>query len=131
MKTGPGYVDGTYNNVTTFPVPSVNSRNIEGSGLTLNITISGGEITSATIVSAGTGYREGDVVGITTSESGGSGGDTFITIGSVGTPDTLFLGNVIGEALTTPNTIYEIPPTGPIIDTNYAANGNSVVTTDF
>ena len=47
-----------------------------GTGLTLTTTVVGGAITAATIVAAGTGYRQGDIVTV----SGGTAGEFTINV---------------------------------------------------
>ena len=55
---GSGLVDGPYTGVATTAVTGT------GSGMTVDITISGGAVTAAAINSAGSGYRNGDTVSI-------------------------------------------------------------------
>jgi len=96
--SGSNYV--TDSNVSTFNIIG------NGSGLTLDITASSGEITAATIVNPGTGYAIGDVVGIVTSSvSSNSGRNATITItGNNNGVDTLYLSNVQGNSFTTDGT---------------------------
>tara|TARA_Y100000992_G_scaffold302647_1_gene277931 strand:+ start:1617 stop:8993 length:7377 start_codon:yes stop_codon:yes gene_type:complete len=79
------------NPVSTFAITG------QGSGLTLNLTASSGEVTGATPVAKGNGYQVGDVVGIVTSTvgtKGGQGEGAQITVGSIDSIDTLFLTNI-------------------------------------
>ena len=90
---GVGFIDGTYNNVTVYPLDST------GSAAELTVTISGNTITNAVVSDGGSGYRVGDTVGVTTSEVGGAGGDAVLTIDSIIDTDTLYLTNVDGEKM--------------------------------
>ena len=118
-----GYIVGTGCSVSSVGVTTAGSNYVSdtnvstyniignGSGLTLNITASGGAITAASIVSAGNGYAVGDVVGIVTSSvSSNSGRDARITVtGNNNGIDTLYLSNVQGESFTadgTANLVY-------------------------
>jgi hypothetical protein len=96
--SGSNYV--TDSNVSTYNIIG------SGSGLTLNITATSGEITVATIVNPGNGYAVGDVVGIVTSSvSSNSGRNATITVtGNNGGIDTLYLSNVQGESFTSDGT---------------------------
>ena len=55
---GSGLTNGTSTGVATTAITGT------GSGMTVDITISGGAVTAATINAAGTGYRNGDTVSI-------------------------------------------------------------------
>jgi|694.fasta_scaffold02943_10 hypothetical protein len=96
-----GITTGGFNYVTSSPVSTYNI-NGNGSGLTLNITASGGLITNATIANPGNGYAIGDIVGIVTSSvTSSSGRDARITItGNNNGIDTLYLSNVQGNSFT-------------------------------
>jgi hypothetical protein len=100
-----GITTGGFNYVTDTSVSTFNVIG-NGSGLTLNITASAGQITNVTIVNPGRGYAVGDVVGIVTSSvSSNSGRDARITItGNNGGIDTLYLNNVQGNSFTTDGT---------------------------
>ena len=87
------FIDGLYTNVTVYPLDS------SGVGAELNVTISAGTVASASVATGGSGYRVGDIVGITTADVGSSGGDSVLTIDSIGDTDTLFLTNVLGEKM--------------------------------
>ena len=110
-----GYIVGTGSSVSQVGITtggsnyvtdtSVQTYNIigSGSGLTLNVSASGGVITGiATVVNPGNGYAIGDVVGIVTSSvSSNTGKDARITIGAIGSSlDTLYLSNVQGQSFT-------------------------------
>ena len=98
--------DGTnYNTSTSVETYNINGN---GSGLTLDITVNGvGAITDIVVNSPGSGYKIGDVVGIVTSTSGGSGYGAEISINSIVSYDTIFVTNVQGEDFTpTANLLY-------------------------
>ncbi|AIX23311.1 virion structural protein [Synechococcus phage ACG-2014f] len=90
---GVGFIDGSYSSVTVYPITS------SGSGAELNVTISGNVITAATVTTGGSGYRVGDTIGITTADVGAAGGDSVLTLDTIGDTDTLFLTNVQGEKM--------------------------------
>jgi hypothetical protein len=97
-----GITTGGSNYVTDTSIQTYNITG-SGSGLTLNISASGGVITGiATVVNPGNGYAIGDVVGIVTSSvSSNTGKDARITIGAIGSSlDTLYLSNVQGQSFT-------------------------------
>lgn len=94
---GKNYVSDS--NVSTFNITG------NGSGLTLNISVTDGVISGTpTIVSTGSGYAVGDVVGIVTSTVGtgsGTGSGAVITItGNGNSIDTLYLTGVQAEDFT-------------------------------
>ena len=93
LDSGSNYIDGTYNNVNATTLSS------SGDGLTANVTVSGGVISNVVVNSGGSGYRVGDVVGLSTAQLGASGGDSIITISTIGNTDTLFLTQVVGEVM--------------------------------
>ena len=98
---GIGYSDGNYNNVNLTSIVT------SGINATADIIIVGGQIDSLTINRPGTGYRFGDTLGITTSQVGGAGGDSIITVNDIGDTDTIFLTNVIGEEINITDSLNE------------------------
>lgn len=58
-NAGTGLVDGTPTAVTTTAITGA------GTGLTVDLTISGGEVTVATVDAGGDGYSVGDTVSVT------------------------------------------------------------------
>lgn len=107
------------------PSNPVDTFNItgDGSGLTMNITVSAGQsaVTGATIVSPGTGYRVGDVVGIVTSSTSGGGQGVRIGINSINGIDTLYLTDVQSAEFDTTsgtNKLQYHHDAGSIINTN-------------
>ena len=99
----PGIETGGSNyGVPTNPVSTYNISG-DGSGLTLTATVGMGisAITGVSIASSGRGYKVGDVVGIVTADTGGSGSGVRIGINSLGGIDTLYLTNVQAEEFDT------------------------------
>jgi len=92
--TGSNYAGSSQSNVETFPITG------SGSGLILNLTISSGSVTGATVAQPGNGYSVGDVVGLVTSTAGNKGTGANVTITGITGLDTLYLDNVQGESFT-------------------------------
>lgn len=78
LAGGTGYTDGSY--------PALALSGGAGTGATANVTISGGIVTVATIVSGGSGYLIGDVLTNTSSTIGAGG----ILTGSITAPGSLY-----------------------------------------
>ena len=75
---GSGYVNATYTGV-----PLINGV---GSGATADIIVSGGAVTTVTLVAAGTNYAIGDVLTASDNDLGGGGGSGFtITVTAINT----------------------------------------------
>ena len=89
--TGTGYSAGTYTGVNFF------SEDGNGSGATGVVTVSSsGEISQVSIANSGTGYIEGESLGIITSSIfKGTGG--LISVGAITGYDTLYTTNVNGQ----------------------------------
>ena len=119
---GIGFVDGSYTDVELYPLDTF------GEGATANVTISSGSITSISLNQAGTGYRVGDTVGLVTADAGESGGDSLITIDTIGQTDTLFLTNTLGQSILAPDAIklYDAS-TNTLTDVGASASGASAV----
>ena len=88
-------------------------------------------ITGVSIASSGRGYKVGDVVGIVTADTGGSGSGVRIGINSLGGIDTLYLTNVQAEEFdtTTGTDVTYHHALGSVIDTgldvtSYDATGS-------
>ena len=75
---GSTYTNGTYYNVAT-----INSSSINGSGATVNVTVSGNTVTSVTLVSGGTGYSVGDVLTVSSALIGGTGTGFTINVATL------------------------------------------------
>ena len=96
---GSGYTDGYYTNVAA--IGGV------GDGALLNITVSGGIVTAASLAYGGSGYNEGNTLGATI---GTSGSGFAVTIATVNNPtgtswlgdnfDSVLLNGVLAEAAT-------------------------------
>ena len=117
---GIAYIDGSYADVELYPVSS------RGFGAKASVTISGGEVSTVTITTAGTGYKVGDTVGIVTNDAGGAGGDSLITIDGIGQTDTLFLTNCSGEEMVPPD-IIKVFDNGTLFDTGIDVQATSIV----
>jgi hypothetical protein len=72
---GSGYTDGNYENV------SLNGGS--GSGAIADITVSGGAITVCTIKNGGSYYVTGNILGVDSSDVGGTGGGFSVVVNSV------------------------------------------------
>ena len=72
---GLGYTNGTYSNVAL--------TGGSGTGATANFVITGGIVTSVTIVNAGNNYRTGDVLGVLPVSVGGTGTGFAATVTSL------------------------------------------------
>ena len=118
---GVGFIDDTYTNIPTYTLDS------EGQGLTLDVTTSGNTITSATINTAGTGYKVGDTVGLVTSSVGFAGGDAIITIDTIGAIDTLFLTNASGESMLQTDDIKVVNPVTQALEDTGLEGAGSIV----
>jgi len=82
-------------NISTYTITG------NGSGLTLNITQTGGVVTGISVATGGSGYALGDVVGIVTSSAGSTGLGAKLTISdNGGKVDTLYLSSVQGQSFT-------------------------------
>jgi hypothetical protein len=72
---GSGYVNGNY-----AAVPLINGS---GTGATANITVTGGAVTTCTIVGIGVGYLPGDVLSAYNTYLGGTGAGFSVTVSTV------------------------------------------------
>jgi hypothetical protein len=89
-SVGIGYSNGVYTNIPLYTI------NGSGSGATADFTIINNQLTTVSIATTGTGYKKGDLLGITTS-SVSRGRDATITVQSIDGIDTIFITNVQGE----------------------------------
>ena len=131
LTGGKGY--GTPSNpVGTFNITG------DGSGLTLNVTVSAGlsAITAATVAVDGNGYKVGDVVGLVTADVGGAGAGARVAISRISGVDTLYLTNVQAQEFdVTSNDLTYTHSSGAVIDSgvdiwSYDATG-SVYTGEY
>ena len=97
-NVGTGYSNGTYSSVPLYSITG------SGSGATGTITITSNRLASVSIANTGSGYRVGDLLGITTSAVTRGSGAT-ISVQSVPNIDRLFLTNVSGEEFTSNQTL--------------------------
>ena len=100
IKGGKNYPDGSYT-VETISEGS-------GTGLKLDVTVSGGTVTSSSIASGfeGIGYADGDVVTIVASSTpSGTGSGALITVDADSNYNSILLTNVQGESFTVGETI--------------------------
>ena len=92
-NAGIGYSNGTFSNVPLFAITG------NGSGAQASVTVSSNVVNSVSVTTAGSGYRAGDVVGLTTSNMV-KGGESQITVNTTTGTNTLYLTNVQGEEFT-------------------------------
>jgi len=90
--------NGTYNGV------SLTNDSSSGSGVTANITVSGGAVTIINYSSVGTGYKIGDTLFIPSASIPGATANGVVTIENVG--PFVFDSNAL-------QTTFAVPPTGP------------------
>ena len=109
---------GTGHGTPTNPVSTYNITG-DGSGLTLNVTVSAGlsAITAATVVNDGNGYKVGDIIGLATAGTGNAGSGARVAISSISGVDTLYLTNVQAQEFdVTSNDLTYVHSTGSVID---------------
>jgi hypothetical protein len=75
ISGGSGYTNGTYSGVSLIGGT--------GSGATANITVSGGKVTSVTIVNRGVGYIAGNLMSANSSSIGGTGSGFSVPVSTV------------------------------------------------
>mgnify|MGYP001257375176 CR=1 FL=1 len=72
-----------------------------GNGAQASVTFTNGQATAATITGdGGSGYQVGDVLTPTSTTFGAVGRDMKLTVGTVGSTNTIILDNVVGEFVT-------------------------------
>ena len=126
-RPGIGYTPASgslsFNNINLVTVTG------SGRGATAEITVTNGVAIGATIVSGGTGYQIGDVVGITT--IGNSvGRNARLTVNTITDPNELVLNNVQGDFITgVGNTLFFAKNTGITTELNYTHGGNVTINT--
>jgi hypothetical protein len=110
----------------TFSGVNLISLSGNGRGATADITIRDGSIVSsgATIVSGGSGYQVGDVLGITTIGVATVGRNARLTITGIGHTNELVLNNVQGEFVVgSANTLMYTNSSGISTELNYGIPG--------
>ena len=116
ITTGGSYTNGTYTNVPFYPITG------SGSSATANVTVSGGTVTSVTIVGNGINYHVGDTVGLVSTYLGGTGS------GYVGTVTAVTPG-VAGVAITAIGTGYLVGDVVSASNTNLGGSGSGFAVT--
>jgi hypothetical protein len=121
FNVGAGYSNGTFSNVPLFSVTG------SGEGAVANLQFTNNKLASVvSIVSSGTGYSQGDILGITTS-SVIKGTNGYITVSSIDGIDTLYLTNVQGEQITEGNELVRYAENGSLIISPAVLRGTSSV----
>ena len=119
-SVGAGYSNGFYSNVPLFTITG------SGSGATANLTILSNAVATVSIATTGTGYRTGDLLGITTSSLTKGTGAT-LTVSSTNGVDTIFLTDVVGEDFLNNSTLSYYPASSAVSLGGTVVNGNSSV----
>ena len=123
-KVGAGYSNGTYSGVPLYSITG------NGSGATANLTIVSNQLASISIANTGTGYRTGDLLGITTSAMTKGSGAT-VTVQSVPNIDKLYLTNVSGEEFGSNQTLSYYEGDTQISLAGTATRGSSTIPSDL
>ena len=98
---GTGYANATHNNVPLYAITG------QGTGAVATVVCQGNTIASATVTTDGSGYRVGDVLGITTANVALKGFGGELTINALtANRDTIYLSNVHGEEFTAGQNIF-------------------------
>ena len=128
INTGIGYspISGqlSFNNVNLVTITG------NGRGATANLTVQNGSIisTAATVVGGGTGYRVGDVVGVSTlgsSAFGGLGRNLRMSVVSIYSTSEIILNNVQGNFIVgSGNTLFYNNNVGVKTELNYSDGGD-------
>lgn len=93
FNVGVGYSNGIFYNVPLFSFTG------NGEGAVATLEFENNRLSSiSSLTNAGSGYSQGDVLGITTSAVN-KGTNAYITVSSINGIDTLYLTNVQGEAI--------------------------------
>ena len=109
----------------TFNAVDLTTITGKGTGATANITISNGVAAAATIVSGGSGYQAGDVLGISSIGNSPVGRDARLTIVSIGNTNQIIIDNIQGEFETgVGKTIAYINSSGITTNLNASLGGN-------
>ena len=124
---GNNYANGTYTNVATT---QTNTRDgLQGNGLTLDIGITGNQVTSATINSAGTNYQVGDTLSVAIGDVGSTGAGIINTVTIANSGGYSFTDGVYpGVAITGgsgSNAVAEVTVNGNSIDVVTITNGGT------
>ena len=121
FNVGVGYSNGTFFNVPLFSV----TGNGEGAVATLQFTDN--KLSSVvSITNSGSGYSQGDVLGITTSAVN-KGTNGYITVSSINGIDTLYLTNVQGEQISEGDELIRYADNGTLVTSPAVLRGTSSV----
>ena len=127
VSAGTGYDNGTFTNVPLYSISG------NGTGAEATVVVSGNIVSSVTLTDNGSGYVEGEVLGITTSNVTKGTGAKIGVVTRNATFDTIYLTNVQGENFTNTSTIvYYTDINDESTRTNTAAsvNGTSSLISD-
>jgi len=100
-NVGIGYSDGLYSNVPLF---TVNGFGPNVYGAAADLTFSGGKLSKTVILTSGSGYSKGDLLGISTGYNP-KGSGALISVSNLNGIDTLLLTNVPGRTIQLGNTL--------------------------
>jgi hypothetical protein len=126
INAGIGYTPAS----GAYTFNNINLTTVTGSGrdATANVTISNGVAIGATIVSGGSGYQVGDVLGISTIGATSVGSNVRLSIVSIASTNQLILDNVQGDFVTgVGKTVQYINNTGITTDLNKSSGGNVLI----
>jgi hypothetical protein len=130
INAGIGYTPSSGS--ATYSSVNLDTITGNGKGATANITISNGSVvsTGVTIVSGGSGYQVGDVLGITTIGSLTIGQNARFSVSNIIGVDQLILDNVQGDFITGAGKIVQyINNSGVKTTLNSAYGGNVLIST--
>jgi hypothetical protein len=130
INAGIGYTPSSGS--ATYSSVNLDTITGNGKGATANITISNGSVvsTGVTIVSGGSGYQVGDVLGITTIGNLSIGQNARFSVGIITGVNQLILDNVQGDFIVgSGKTVRYINNSGIITTLNSAYGGNVLIST--
>lgn len=126
INAGIGYTPAS----GSYTFNNINLTTVTGSGrdATANVSISNGVAVGATIVSGGSGYQVGDVLGISTIGATSVGSNVRLSIVSIASTNQLILDNVQGDFVTgVGKTVQYINNSGITTDLNKSSGGNVLI----
>jgi hypothetical protein len=126
INAGIGYTPAS----GSYTFNNINLTTVTGSGrdATANVSISNGVAVGATIVSGGSGYQVGDVLGISTIGATSVGSNVRLSIVSIASTNQLILDNVQGDFVTgVGKTVQYINNSGITTDLNQSSGGNVLI----
>ena len=119
-------VGAGYSSSGTFASVSLYSITGKGSGAIADVTVSNGAVTTVSLTTNGSGYVNGEILGITTSTMR-SGSGAKISVANIGATNTIYLTNVQGEDFT--NTSSIVYYTNPTLESSRTSSGVTVNST--